>query len=583
MAASIDGGFTKPWRSFFNRTAVWLGLSLAFAILYRLPPLHEAFSAAYMVQDDARQHVFWMQRFTDPTLFPNDFIADYFQSVAPWGYTKLYQFGVALGFDVWTFNKVLPILIAGVATLFAFGTVLQIIPVPWAAFMGATFLNQTFPLRDDVVSATPAAFFHPFFLAFIYFTLRCSWLPGALSIILMGLFYPQGVLIMGGTLLLMAIGLIRFKGHRLYWRGTSKEVWLLGSGLLASFLVLLPYALQDSAYGPVLTLDQARNMFALSPQGWSKFFDDDPLDFWLFGKRTGLFPFEWSTLDLKVQPQIWLTVALPFLALLPGRSPLTKTVAPRLWLLLQVAAASVICYALAHLLLFELHLPNRYTEHSFRALVAIGAGVGAALIGERFRSLRPSPTGKKILWALVGTWAIAPLAVGLIVDESRGNYLQGQQSDLYTFLQAQPKTTVVASLDEEINQIPSFAQRSIFVGGEGFTLPYHLGYYTEVKQRSVDLIEAQYTTEKAVLEEFLDDNAIDLWMMSNVMFTPQWINSSHWLLQYSQDTRMPLIMLESGQPSILQQTINQCQQQNFGNLIVVKTDCLKTKLKSFEE
>ena len=49
------------------------------------------------MQDDARQHVFWMQRFIDSELFPHDLIADYFQSVAPTGYTTLYRIAAALG------------------------------------------------------------------------------------------------------------------------------------------------------------------------------------------------------------------------------------------------------------------------------------------------------------------------------------------------------------------------------------------------------------------------------------------------------------------------------------------------------
>jgi len=61
----------------------WLTLSFTFAILYSFLALQEAFSSEYVIQDDARQHVFWTRRFLDSNLFPNDLIADYFQSVAP--------------------------------------------------------------------------------------------------------------------------------------------------------------------------------------------------------------------------------------------------------------------------------------------------------------------------------------------------------------------------------------------------------------------------------------------------------------------------------------------------------------------
>jgi len=84
-------GTTKPY------FRVWLTLSLLIATLYGTLALQPAFSSEYVVQDDARQHVFWMRRFLDPELFPNDIIANYFQSVAPLGYRALYYFMAKLG------------------------------------------------------------------------------------------------------------------------------------------------------------------------------------------------------------------------------------------------------------------------------------------------------------------------------------------------------------------------------------------------------------------------------------------------------------------------------------------------------
>ena len=63
-----------------------LSISLGFAVFCCYLALREGFSSQWVVQDDARQHVFWMLRYLDPQLFPDDLIADYFQSVAPVGY-----------------------------------------------------------------------------------------------------------------------------------------------------------------------------------------------------------------------------------------------------------------------------------------------------------------------------------------------------------------------------------------------------------------------------------------------------------------------------------------------------------------
>ncbi|MBD0311321.1 MAG: hypothetical protein ICV80_25530, partial [Microcoleus sp. T1-bin1] len=55
LTATVD----RTWRS---HTIFWLALSLTFATVYGFLGLKQAFSAEYMVQDDARQHVFWMMR-----------------------------------------------------------------------------------------------------------------------------------------------------------------------------------------------------------------------------------------------------------------------------------------------------------------------------------------------------------------------------------------------------------------------------------------------------------------------------------------------------------------------------------------
>ncbi|MGD1943227.1 MAG: hypothetical protein ACFB0G_18180 [Leptolyngbyaceae cyanobacterium] len=578
MAESVSGRSHPSLKSWRTPTAVWLVMSLAIAVVYRLPALHNAFSATYVVQDDARQHVFWMQRFLNPDLFPQDLFADYFQSVAPWGYATLYHLAAKMGINPWVLNKILPVVIALVATSLVFFIVMELVQTPLAAFVSAVFFNQMLPVRDDVVAATPVAFFHPFFLAFLLCLLRRWWWPGALSILLLGWFYPQGVLVMAAMLGLRGLTLVRWQKSRLTLTGTKADYWVIGSGLLAAFFALLPYALQDSAYGPVLTVAQARDMFALSPSGWSKFFDEDFADFWLFGKRTGLLPLEWSTLDLKVQPQVWLTLALPVLLAFPGRSTLARQNGGRIALLLQVAIASTLCFLVAHLLLFELHLPNRYTEHSFRAIAALGAGVAIALILDRRRPPHRSLKRQSIGMTVLLVWAFAPLVVGLAAGESRGNYIHGQFPELYQYLQGQPEDVVTAGLDAEINNLPSFTNRPIFVGGQGFALPYHLGYYDEVSRRSVELITAQYSDDPAVVKAFLDKHAIDFWLVSEAMFTPEWIQTNAWLLQYSRRTAAPQQAIANPQATVLEGLIDRCAVAPFDSLWLLETACLKAEL-----
>ena len=175
-------------------------------------------------------------------------------------------------------------------------------------------------------------------------------------------------------------------------------------------------------------------------------------------------------------------------------------------------------------------------------------------------------------------WALAPLIVGLAAGESRGNYIHGQFPELYQYLQSQPEDVVTAGLDAEINNLPSFTNRSIFVGGQGFALPYHLGYYDEVSRRSVELITAQYSDDPAVVQAFLDKNAIDFWLVAEEMFTPEWIQTNAWLLQYSRSTDAPQQAIANPEATVLEGMIDRCAIAQFDALLLLDTGCLKTEL-----
>lgn len=560
-----------------NQTVIWFVLSLFIALLYRLPALYNAFAGEYVVQDDARQHVFWMLRFADPTLFPNDLLADYFQSVAPWGYTTLYRTGGLVGLDIWTLNKILPVPIVLISTVFAFGTVYQLLPIPLAGFITALFLNQNFLVRDDVDSATPAAFFYPIFLAFLYYVLKRSWRPCGISIILLGLFYPQGVLIMVGIL---ALRLLQWQQGRLRLCQNRTDWWLWATGWIAAGAVLLPQASSPSPYGPVLEIAQAQDMLALSSQGWSKFFVADAVGYWLCGKRSGILPFEWCLLDIRGIPVLWLTLVIPLLLAFRGRSPLARVAASRIGIFLQVIAASIFCFTMAHLWLFKLHLPNRYTEHSFRILAAMGVGVAIVLMMEQFTPSSFRGSQNRLMQGL-GIWAVVSLLVSfLVAGDEIGNYTQGKFPQLYEYFQAQPKNIVIASLTKETNNLPSFSQRSIFVGAESYTLPYHLGYYTEVKQRTIDLITAQYSLDPVTVEAFLLKYPIDFWLVERTAFTSEWIEESSWLRQYAEDTAAPQMAIQAGQPTALETVAGTCTAFELNAFQVLETDCLRRELKS---
>jgi hypothetical protein len=125
-----------------------------------LPP---AFSSEYVMGKDAREYLFWMHQFFDPDLFPHDLIANYFHSITPPGYAALYHLIASVGITPVLFSKLLPIVLGLITTGYCFAVCMQIFPCQLQAFFATLLLNQTLSMHDDVVSATPRAFFYPLF------------------------------------------------------------------------------------------------------------------------------------------------------------------------------------------------------------------------------------------------------------------------------------------------------------------------------------------------------------------------------------------------------------------------------------
>ncbi|MGL5192685.1 MAG: hypothetical protein ACRC8Y_03630, partial [Chroococcales cyanobacterium] len=207
----------------------WFSLSLTVAAVYGIGGLQQAFSADLVVQDDARQHVFWMQRFLEPGLFPNDLIADYFQSVAPAGYALFYRAIAAVGIAPLLLSKLLPPLLGLITTAFCFGVTMELFPVPIAGFMASVLLNQSLWMQDGLISATPKAFVYPLFLPFLYYFLHKNSLATGICIALLGLFYPQYVLIVAVILLLQAVA---YKPGKIQINLSSQNFRFLGANLM---------------------------------------------------------------------------------------------------------------------------------------------------------------------------------------------------------------------------------------------------------------------------------------------------------------------------------------------------------------
>ncbi|MGB3238125.1 MAG: hypothetical protein WBB29_07505 [Geitlerinemataceae cyanobacterium] len=570
--------FTVPsTRPYDFRTIFWFTHSLTLAAIYASLALGKAFSSEYVVQDDARQHVFWMMRFLDPTLFPNDPIADYFQSVAPPGYTTLYQLVAYLGIPPLIFNKILPFVLGLLTTVYTFGVSMQFLSVPFAGFCSAAILNLSLWMRNDLVSGTPRAFVYPLFVAFIYYLVKHQRIGVWVVVALTGLFYPQYVLL--ESLVLVFMCLWRFVTEK-----RIKNISLLLGGLIVAGLVLLPYILTGNPFDPSISVDEARQYPEFWMGGRNSFFDIKFQEFWLFGERSGLIP-------ERTPAILWTGLLFPFLYRYSPAVSLTNKVSRRVAIVIPIAISSVVLFFAAHAFLFKFHLPSRYTTHSSIVSMALISGITFAIVLEailRWASARNSR--KRLFRSRIGIW-VTVLAIGTIVlypisleQFPRSSYQVGKSGDLYQFFKEQPIDTLVASLEPEMDNIPSFSQRSVLVAQE-YSIAYHLGYYLQFRQRLIDLVTAQYSASLQPMKQSIEKYGIDFLVLNKSAFDPNYILQHLWLNglrisiasngdELAASIQEAVEFLQAGKIPALAYTLGSCSIYQTSSVLVLDASCI---------
>jgi hypothetical protein len=564
---------SSGWESLQNNTGFWQGVSLYFALLCGAVLLLKAFQAPYVIQDDGRQHVFWMWRFMDRGLFPGDLIADYFQSVATPGYSTLYGLAARAGIDPVFFSRVLPILILTVTAFYLFRTSLALFSRPAAACLASVLLTQLLATNDDIPSATPRAFVYPCFAAFLYYLAAGRLLPCLAALALIGLFYPQVMLVAAGVLVLR---LARFTEGRLRLSGERRDYLAAAGGLLVTALVLLPYMLSASRFGPIIPATQARLEPEFGPGGRSAFFSPNPLEFWLYGERSGIMPPAFPSLLLLA------ALALPSMLRRRDRFPLLKRITPEARILAQVTLASLGMFFAAHALIFKLHLPSRYTRHTLLFVLALAAGIALLARWDAFMQRvgsedRPG-RGQWVGWAAVGM-AFLFLFPFVLVPFWNSVYVVGPEPALYRYFSAQPKDTLIASISDEANNLPVFARRPVLVCDE-CAIPYHQGYYRRFRERMEDLLRAQYSPDPAEVLKLIRKYGVDYLVLDRDAFEPGYLERKEkwWLKQFDPVRTQVLTGLQQGEQPVLARVAPHATVFQTDRQIVLRADLVVSRL-----
>ncbi len=558
--------------------AFWFGLSFIAPLYFGLISLFYATASNYVVQDDARIHVVWLQRLIDPALFPNDPMAFYFGAIQPVGYKFLFGIVAALGVEPLTFAKFAPLILGAIATAYLYWVALMILPVPISGLLTTLLLNQNIWIRDDLIATAPRSFIYPIFAAFLYYLLQDKKLFYLLTLGLLGLFYPQMMLVSLG---LLTFRLIRWNGYRpaLPKRFQDYGAWLIAFIITGGLLLFFSSQVADQV-GRLTNLSEMRAWPEFQQDGRGEYFSVSLSDFLFTGSSGIRFPL--------LPPIILLGFLLP-LAFINSRFQKTFSLAaritPNVRVLADLTLSATSLFFLAHLIFPVLFLPSRYSFYSARFALIIASGIMLTLVlSEWLKWL--SKQWQIRQWALLRhakVWLSISFAIAVIITPAVPFLFLGGQGwrigttpDIFEFIARAPKDSLVASLVAEVNDnVPAFSERSVLVGRE-FALPFHVEFYSEMRQRAEALVEAQYSTDLSTVQTFIEKYGVDIWIVAQNFAEPDYLDGQSWLLGSS--VRSLVVdakeSLQQGLEPAIARTIPSCSTVTEANLIVLEASCI---------
>jgi hypothetical protein len=556
-----------------------LAIAIVATLASSVSGVREAFSSEFVVANDARLNVFWMQQFDDPQLFENDLIADYYKFLAPAGYVALYRGAAAIGVPPLEFNKLLPVGLIVISAVLCFLVVESMVPLSAAACAASILLAQCLWMDNDVSSGTARAFGYPLLFAVLLCLIRrgdASRTPRARAL------YSASLIVLGAVhasldppSALLSVGLIALDAVARVWRGRGgladvrASMGVAALAALAALAVALPYARRDD-FGDLTSGSAARDLPAFRENGRIPFFTGELWEFWLLNDYSAFAP-------QRLQPPTLLVgLLLPVVLGAPRRFPLARQVRDHVKLLLYLVVAATVLYLLAHALLFRLYFPSRYTHTALRIAMPPAAAIALAVLLDGARSglrnhLRRG--SQVIAGALLVTVSGVLLLYPLWAESyPSSSYHHGAAPPLYRFLRKQPRDIQVASLSALADDVPVFAGRTVLVSPH-YEMPWHREYRERFHERALAILTAQYTSDPAELAAVIERWGIDYWLVDADSFSPDYLRSP-WLTRLQPACERARALLERGGTPAIATAADRCVALGADGYLLLDAGCL---------
>ena len=491
------------------------------------------------IDDDARQHIFWTYKFEDPELFKNDLLIKFISSpkFCPFGWKALYYI-VAKFFDPILFSKILPIILIVFCAFFLFKIGAQL-GGEQVGFLSSLFF--CFSLPKLLLGGYPRSFALPLLILFLFALIkRKLWWLG-FSLLMQALFYPPVLL---NSLVLLPY--VFFKGYSLDIKVVKRSILPL---FIFCSLAFLPVAYsylfyQPEFIGPMVSYEEAGMMPEFWEGGRNCFFNKNLLIFYLgrFAQYTR------SGAGILCCPQfLYLSILALSCIILFRRKKFVF-----LPLITWIVISSLCLFVLAHIFLFRLYLPSRYTQYTIPLAIILLLAYNFPKLSARLLKLfisifilssliipfssvihrKINADAEAILyvwWVPKYKWFAHRLwhyKIPIILSRSNYDYKifdRKKRTELYSFLSSLPKEVLIVAYPYLANDIPLFTKRSVLVNEE-LSLAYYKNYYKQMKERLYDTFKLIYAEDLKKTTSILCKYGITHIVLSATDFDPDYFN-----------------------------------------------------------
>lgn len=463
----------------------------------------DAFFNKHVVNDDANQYIFPFYRIKDHQLFQNDIFTEYSLRFNTKGTVFIYSLFSAF-LDPLILSKILPFVLCCLSAIYFFliGEKNQNIFVGFLAAIIFIMHSWTFSCFSG---GHAKAFTFVLLSGFIYFLLKKRYCPLAVILFLQIFIYPPiAVISIFSLTILLFLRVIKKPQNEPILN--KESVFFLSLVLVSVLVLFFLYLLPSDFMGPLFNFKEIVNMPEFHYGG------RDPH----FIESLGMLRKESIAENIIGMPfysfPTWLLLSVSGfgLFLMLKRK---ITVEP---ILNIFCISGFFLFILAWIMLFNLFSPGRYLKY---ALCSYLIFLSALTI---YKTFVEASNKRRFLRLFTVSTAIILIYFPFL----DGNVTFFKNQGLYQFLSTLPKNALIAGHPFEMNEVPLFSKRKVFVQQE-LSLPYYKNYYQRIKQRTYDFFKLYYSSSTGEIKNICNQYEIDYIVVKKEHFSTPFLAKDH--------------------------------------------------------